>query len=225
MAARFIGSLSLADVIPGAAAALARLNAAAGALSVALALQVPTLEGVGLSLEAAVLADVSAQLDAAVAAGVSLGVTAPDVALALKVQGAVAAIANLQVTPPGVQLAAMVSANLALQAQLEAKKLAFEALLEPMNLAIAALAALAAPLAAALAASAAFGLHLAAPGVRLYRVEANLNVALGQVDALVAAGQTAGLGANIPVQGAVLVVDAGDLTATAALNATFAGGP
>lgn len=225
MSARYLGSLTLADLIPGAAQALERLRSASAALSLALSAQIPALEGVGLALDAAVLAEVRGQLEATLAAGASLSLVDPTVQIGAIVSGAISAIANLQATPPSVQLSAQVAANAALAVQLEAKKLALQAILEPLNLALQAFSELLDPLSVALRASAAFNVRLAAPGVRAYRVESTLGAALDEVKALISAGQTDGLGSSTSVQGVVLVVDQGNATTTAALNATFTGAP
>jgi hypothetical protein len=224
MAAQYLGSLTLYDLVPGLARPLEQLRLAAATLSATIAVQLPVLEGVGLALDVAVLGDVQAQLDATLAAGVSLTAVNPAVQLGLIVQGALAAIANLQVTPPSIQISAQIAANASVAAQLEARRAALALILEPLNLALAALAALVEPLTAALSVAVGAGISASVPGIRAYRVAANLGVALGQVDALVAAGETDGLGASTPVEGIVFVVDQGNLTARAAFNAAFVGG-
>ncbi len=190
MSASFVGSLSLAGILPG--------------LSAQLELSFTLLSGLGLAFEAQLVAEVQAQLTATIEAGLALGVSLPDVALALKVEGALAAIANLQLTPPGLALSAQIAANASLALELEARLALLAAILAPVNAALAA------------------RLDLSAPGVRLYRGEGPLSSVLGEVDALANSGHPGSLAPSTFVKAVVLLVSTADAQASASLDAVFA---
>lgn len=190
MSATFVGSLSLAKILP--------------ALSAQLDLSFSLLSGLGLAFEAQIVADVRAQLAASIEAGVQLGVTGPDVALGLQVQGALQAIASLQIGVPSVEIGAQIAANAALTLELEAKLAVLTAILEPVNAALAA------------------RLDLSAPGVRLYRGEGPLSSVLGEVNALANSGHPGSLSPSTFVKAIVLLVDTGNAAASAQLDVAFA---
>lgn len=202
MAVTYLGSLTLADVIPGAADSIAQLRNALENLRGVVTAQLDVLATAQASIRVAAIAELEAQLEAALDVGASLNANLSDPSAFIGgiLEGLVTVQGNISALVPSVALDAQIEANAQITAEFQAKIAAIDA-------ALAVLGAISAALQAALAASVVVAIDLSAGGIAAYRVDGQVGVMGAELNAELAGGLPGGGGPSLSTHGLFFVAE------------------
>lgn len=203
MAVTYLGSLTLADVLPGPAKGLADLKAALDGLRSTVTAQLDVLAAAKASIRIAAIAELEAQLDAALDVGASLSANLSDPSTFIGgiLSGLVTVQGNIGAIVPTLALSASIEANATITAELKAKIAAFDVALEVLG-------AISLALQAALAASVVIAIDLSATGgVAAFRVDAQIGAMGTELDDELAGGLPGGGGPSLATHGLFFVAE------------------